>query len=89
MRKIIPFICLLALPFIVSAQSNRTVTGKNDSLHLGPALTDSTPVLQLRDIQELANMIQDYPAKYANPITNWLSERFQLRAKEYMLKPKK
>jgi hypothetical protein len=50
---------------------------------------DSTPLLTYKDFQELANLIQEYPAKYANPITQWLQARFQLRAQEYALKPKK
>jgi len=50
---------------------------------------DSTPLLTYKNFQELENMIQEIPAKYANPITNWLQQRFQLRAQEYALKPKK
>ena len=50
---------------------------------------DSTPMLTAKDLQELVNLIQEYPAKYANPITQWLQARYQLRAQEYAIKPKK
>jgi hypothetical protein len=52
--------------------------------------TDSTMLLTYKDFQELSQAILgDVPAKYANPITNWLQQRFQQRAQEYALKPKK
>lgn len=60
-------------------------TADNNLIH--PAYNDSTGIIQARDLQELINLIQDYPAKYANPITSWLQERFQLRVKQYMAKP--
>jgi hypothetical protein len=50
---------------------------------------DSTPLLTYKDFQELANLIQDYPARYVSPIIQWLQARYQLRAQEYAIKPKK
>jgi hypothetical protein len=49
---------------------------------------DSTPLLTYKDFQEFNALIQELPAKYANPITNWLQQRYQLRAQEYTTKPK-
>ena len=67
------------------AQSKDTTKSKAVS---APAISDSTAVLQGRDLQELVNLIQDYPAKYANPITQWLQQRYQLRLGELLKKEK-
>ena len=69
----------------VEAQSKKA----KDSAQVAPPrqANDSTPLLTYKDFQELANLIQEYPAKYANPITQWLNARYQQRAQEYMRKP--
>lgn len=50
--------------------------------HAPKAINDSTPILSARDLQELVNLLQDYPARYTNPITNWLQTRYLARKTE-------
>jgi hypothetical protein len=85
------FICLLVVVFSsVNAQSKDTTKGHSESANqVFRQPNDSTPMLTAKDLQELVNLIQEYPAKYANPITQWLQARYQLRAQEYAIKPKK
>jgi hypothetical protein len=85
------FICLLVVAFSsVNAQSKDTTKGHSESANqVFRQPNDSTPMLTAKDLQELVNLIQEYPAKYANPITQWLQARYQLRAQEYAIKPKK
>jgi len=85
------FICLLVVVFSsVNAQSKDTTKGHSESANqVFRQPNDSTPMLTAKDLQELVNLIQEYPAKYANPITQWLQQRYQLRAQEYAIKPKK
>ena len=85
------FICLLVVVFSsVNAQSKDTTKGHPESANqVFRQPNDSTPMLTAKDLQELVNLIQEYPAKYANPITQWLQARYQLRAQEYAIKPKK
>ena len=74
----------------VNAQSKDTTKGHSESANqVFRQPNDSTPMLTAKDLQELVNLIQEYPAKYANPITQWLQQRYQLRAQEYAIKPKK
>lgn len=76
---------LLVLVLVLASLLGYSQTKKDtiQKIVATPAVTDSTPIIQLRDLQELNTLIQDYPAKYANPITQWLQERFQLRLSQH------
>ena len=72
---------VLMLSLAVSAQT-KIDSVKPAIRHSAKPLTDSTPVLQARDLQELINILQDYPARYTNPITQWLQQRYYARKTE-------
>jgi hypothetical protein len=95
MRYILPAFVLCSVIGLGSANAQSKDTTKpkmanhdSDAKFTAPVVTDSTAVLQGRDLQELVNLIQDYPAKYANPITQWLQQRYQLRLGELLKKEK-
>lgn len=76
------------LTFSQSTQQNNDTTTAASKPVAAPAppvvvITDTTALLQWRDYQELAVQLQELPAKYANPIMEWMNKRFEQRAKEY------
>ena len=79
-------VALVAFGLSVSAQTKKD----SATAHFQPVqATDSTGLLTYKDFQELnTQIIQELPAKYANPIVQWLSQRIQLRAAEYVEKQK-
>jgi hypothetical protein len=87
------FIPIFVATFIVFSSANAQSKDSSKPAVSAPIpihqANDSTPLLTYKDFQELANLIQDYPARYVNPITQWLQQRYQLRAQEYATKPKK
>ena len=86
MKRILSFTALMGIVLVislcVSAQSKSDTVHINIKPHSAKALTDSTPILQARDLQELINILQDYPARYTNPITQWLQQRYYARKTE-------
>jgi hypothetical protein len=68
----------------VEAQSKKV---RDTAMQAPRVANDSTALLTYKDFQELNTFLQDFPAKYANPITQWLQARYQQRAQEYMRKP--
>ena len=85
MKQFLPILAILAVSVTATAQTKADTSKR--VISVPKQATDSTPLLTFKDLQELANLLQDYPAKYANPITNWLQQRFAQRAQEYALKP--
>jgi hypothetical protein len=85
------YLTLLAPCVVLFSSVNAQSKDTTKPAAVAPAIrqaNDSTPLLTYKDFQELANLLQELPAKYANPITNWLQQRYQLRAQEYTTKPK-
>lgn len=78
MKKIIMVIIFAAASVASFGQE------KSDTL-----VTDSTALLTPGDYKELFEFIQEFPAKYANPINQWLVNRYNLRIQQWALKRKK
>jgi hypothetical protein len=83
---IFAFALLIASCSSASAQSKDTT--KPAAVTSLRQANDSTGLLTFKDFIDLnTTILQELPAKYANPITQWLQQRYQLRATEYATKP--
>jgi hypothetical protein len=103
MRSKFSVLCLSVVVFLVSGVAKAqnmaqptvnaaSIAKANPPFTTGVAVraqpTDSTGLLTPADLQELAQQFGDMPARYFNPVMQWLSTRLQLRAQEYAIKPK-
>jgi hypothetical protein len=82
-------VLLLVLGIAFSAQAQKAgnpAPADTAKVQIMPP-TDSTGLLNYNDFKELLDKILgDIPAKYSNPISQFLQQRFQERAQQYLQK---
>jgi hypothetical protein len=92
MKKATPLVLALLLSFNLFAQ--KTKPAPADTLKAtavtAPQITDSTVVpFQVRDLDELKRYMDELPAKYANPLWDWITGRARQRILDAENKRKK
>lgn len=81
MKKLTIIALISVITFNAVAQKKYTDTAARKELPV--QLSDTTAIVTAKDFEELNIMLGELPAKYANPIYNWVNKKIQDRANEW------
>lgn len=80
MKRLLIIICMLAS---LSSGAQKTNQPKPDTAN--PQITADTPLLSVKDYEDfLKEVVQELPAKYADPIRDWFIKRLQAKAQKFI-----